>query len=901
MSSRLSSRPACLFAVAVVFALISSLFAAVPAHAAGTSISGKVTKPSGSALGGSVVDLYGVYTDGLNDYFEFEKSVNTRSDGTYSFTSLPRGTYVVQFGVEEKTYAAEFWSNEKEIQSARQISLGSSAVSGVNGRLAVGGTMRGRVTTEGPDPHGVADAQVAAYRNDSDGWTFDKYAMTAPDGTFEVKGLTDGRFILEFNPPTEGPDADLALEYWNNKRFIHSENDVWVPLGETRDGFDAALAPGGRISGRVTGPNGEPVAGAPVFSYPDGPDVPGNIAITEDDGTYVMKGLSPGNHRLEFYGPYGFGDGYASEWWNDHATFEKANAIAVVAGETTAGKDAQLAADGTPIANTVPPTITGTPKVAERLTADPGSWASEPSELEYQWFADGSPIADADYNIFTVEAAQVGKAITVEVTASRPGFESGTARSASTTPVAKGTFMNKRPPSLDSATRVGDRTYVDSGWWEPGSPYIPRWAYQLVADGEDVPGATAPPFEVTPDMLGKQLALRVDLSLEGFEPASATSEPTAPMLPGLLTPTAKPTLSGDAMVGEPVTASTGTWDQSGQTDKELGFGYQWLVDGTEVTGAKSADFTPSAEHEGKSLTVEVTASRPGYTSVTSVSVPTTVNKAGPQITSGANGPSISGTPSLGYTLTADTGDWNPTPSRFAYQWLADGVAIDGATGSAFRPTAAEGGKRISVRVKASLSGYTSGTATSAETEPVRTSTPFGAPRNLEATSIAVTYIDLSWTKVDGAAKYRIYSGIGSGTRTRLEVGNVTSARIKGLRQSTTYSIDIAALKSDGTRSPYSPRINVRTMPLVPPTELKVTGQTSTSLTLTWTKVAGVPKYRIWYGIGSGTRTKVEVGSVGTTTITGLKPGTTYSFDIASLLSDGSRSSYTPRVDGTTTN
>lgn len=87
MSARLTGRPASLRVVVVVLALVCSLFAFSPAEAAGTSISGKVTKPSGSALGNSVVDLYSVDDDG----YWFEKSVRTRSDGTYSFTSVPRG------------------------------------------------------------------------------------------------------------------------------------------------------------------------------------------------------------------------------------------------------------------------------------------------------------------------------------------------------------------------------------------------------------------------------------------------------------------------------------------------------------------------------------------------------------------------------------------------------------------------------------------------------------------------------------------------------------------------------------------------------------------------------------------------------------------------------------------
>jgi hypothetical protein len=161
-------------------------------------------------------------------------------------------------------------------------------------------------------------------------------------------------------------------------------------------------------------------------------------------------------------------------------------------------------------------------------------------------------------------------------------------------------------------------------------------------------------------------------------------------------------------------------------------------------------------------------------------------------------------------------------------------------------------------------------------------------------------IDLAWTKVDGAAKYRIYYGIGTGERTKVEVGNVTAAKLTGLKPGTEYSIDIAALKSSGTRSDYSPRIKVQTTELANPTGLAVTGQTPSSVTLSWTKVPGVPKYRIYHGIGTGTRTKTEVGDVSTRTITGLKPGTTYSIDIASLLADGTRSDYSPRIDAATT-
>jgi len=902
MPSRLLGRPACLRAVVVVFALVCSLFAVSPAHAAGTTISGKVTKPSGNGLADSVVDLYREYSDG---YF-FEKSVKTRSDGTYSFSSLPKDRYVVGFAAESKVYAAEFWNDVKEFEDAQVISLGSSAVSGKNAKLAVGATVRGRVLSEGPDAHGVADAEVAAYRLDGNGWTFDKSVQTVGDGTFQIGGLTDGRFTLEFNPPTDGPDADLALEYWPNQRTF-TLNNFYLKLGETVDGFDAALSPGGRISGRVTGPDGEPIAGAPVFSYPsdEGADV-GNVAITEDDGTYVMRGLSAGPHRLEFYGPYAFDEGYISEWWDDRSSFEDAETITVTAGETEAGKDAQLAAEGTNIVNTTRPTLSGTAKAGQIITADPGTWSVDNVAFRYQWMANGSPIEEVARATYRVRPQDVGKSISVRVTASRLDHTSGTATSTSTAPAVEGTVTLTKPPTLKNAERVGDRVQVVPGSWSMGPTwagfldYTPNRNYQAIVDGVDVPGATAQTLDITPDMIGKRISYREEVSLPGWIPDSATTEQSAPILPGRLCH-GPPSIVGDVIAGEPVRASTGFGcHEVGKEPPPITFAYRWFVNGTVIPGAESAEFTPAAEHTGKSLTVEVTGSSPGYTTVSGVSNPRYVDPPGAiRVRVYGQGPSISGTPRVGSTLTAAPGEWRPEPSSFAYQWLADGVAIDGATAGTFKPGTDEGGKRVSVRVTATRPNYSPGTETSAETVPVTTATPFGAPQNLESTKTTITTIDLAWTKVDGAAKYRIYYGIGSGTRTKVEVGDVTSATLKGLKPGTTYSIDIAALKSDGTRSSYSPRIPVRTESFVPPSNLTVAAKTSTSLTLTWTKVPGVPKYRIYHGIGSGTRTKIEVGDVGTATITGLKPGTTYSIDIASLLSDGTRSAYTPRIDGRT--
>ena len=341
-----------LVVIAVFIALLLAYLGASPASAATGSITGKVTKSGGKVVRNSVVDLYSVDSEG----YWFVKSVRTRDDGTYRFGSLPRGQYVVGFGYESRTYAPEYWNNKQLIQNATPISVRTSRVSGINARLAVGGKVTGQVITDTDSPRAVADVEVAAYRYDGGEWTYGKSAVTRSDGTFTVSGLSSGSWTLEFNPPYEGPDADLALEYWEDSRTFDENETFPVALGTTVTGKEARLSRAGRISGRITGPDGEPVVDAYVFGYPGAKENIGNVAFTDANGEYVMKGLSAGDHRLEFvdsleFDPFGDGPMYASEWWDDKGSFETADLITVSVHVTKAGKDAQLDGAMAPLAS----------------------------------------------------------------------------------------------------------------------------------------------------------------------------------------------------------------------------------------------------------------------------------------------------------------------------------------------------------------------------------------------------------------------------------------------------------------------------------------------------------------------------------------------------------------------
>ncbi len=83
------------------------------------------------------------------------------------------------------------------------------------------------------------------------------------------------------------------------------------------------------------------------------------------------------------------------------------------------------------------------------------------------------------------------------------------------------------------------------------------------------------------------------------------------------------------------------------------------------------------------------------------------------------GPVLTGSATVGSTLTADPGGWSPAAATYAYTWLRDGSVINTTTVGARTLTVTDRNHRISVRVVASNEAGESDPATSGETGVVR--------------------------------------------------------------------------------------------------------------------------------------------------------------------------------------
>jgi hypothetical protein len=108
---------------------------------------------------------------------------------------------------------------------------------------------------------------------------------------------------------------------------------------------------------------------------------------------------------------------------------------------------------------TTPPQITGTPMVGRVLQTTTGTWDVPGVTLTVSWLADGLPIAAATGTTYVVRPADVGKRLTVRVTATKTGHPDGTAQAPATAPVAKAATTTR----VDAARTVAAGTLVKLG------------------------------------------------------------------------------------------------------------------------------------------------------------------------------------------------------------------------------------------------------------------------------------------------------------------------------------------------------------------------------------------------------------------------------------------------------
>jgi Carboxypeptidase regulatory-like domain len=160
-------------------------------------------------------------------------------------------------------------------------------------------------------------------------------------GAYTISELRPESYAVTFAAPSFSA-LNFIPQLYDGKPLSAEPTPVVVPAGGTASNIDAKLAPGGRISGRVTAAaTGAPIEHAFAVAL-EGTAESERFAFagagrTDANGEYTINGLATGSYRVAF-----IASGYEVQAYDHKSSPAEATPIAVTAPELVTGIDGAL-------------------------------------------------------------------------------------------------------------------------------------------------------------------------------------------------------------------------------------------------------------------------------------------------------------------------------------------------------------------------------------------------------------------------------------------------------------------------------------------------------------------------------------------------------------------------------
>jgi PKD repeat protein/protocatechuate 3,4-dioxygenase beta subunit len=287
-------------------------------------ITGTVTDESGQRLANISVSIS--TPDG-----QIVGTAWTRSDGTYRSTGLEGGAHRVKAQDSSRWHLTRWWQSGETASSADEVDVVyGETTTGIDVTLPRSGSISGRVIDAAGVP--VPSATVTATSMDGSPVT----TLTGSDGRYAVPVGDTGAYTVRFTKD----DTVYLPEFWNDRRSSGAADRVAVTRGQVSAGVDATLDRYGSISGRLTNPDGSPIANAVVSA--SGPS--SRSTRSNAEGNYRVDGLDRGTYVVRFTTDQDIRGRvtHSPEYWNDQQSAANATEVAVEFGQDSAGIDAVL-------------------------------------------------------------------------------------------------------------------------------------------------------------------------------------------------------------------------------------------------------------------------------------------------------------------------------------------------------------------------------------------------------------------------------------------------------------------------------------------------------------------------------------------------------------------------------
>jgi hypothetical protein len=395
-----------------VLAMALGLLAPTSALASSTGrISGKVTDANTTLpIEGIEVCAY----EAGSEFGEFpsERCSTTTKEGEYTITSLPSGSYKVEFLAPPEgglNYITQYYNGASSLETATAVAVSAGATTvGINAQMKIGGKLSGKVTDASTHIalKGIFVCAIVPSREIGD------CVMTDTSGEYTISGLAGGKYKVLFGPG--GSTGGYITQYYNGASSLETATTVTVTVEQTTSEINAQMQVGGKISGTVTNAaTGSPLKGVFVCALVSSTE-PAGCELTNSSGQYTIEGLPSGQYRVGFDA----GKNFQVQYYNNKSSYLEAQPVSVLAPNAITSINAALLPTGTAVpANSVAPQITGTAAVGSTLTCSNGGWKGNPTTYAYAWLRDGVPVPNAIGSTYQVQSTDEGHSLSCQVTA----------------------------------------------------------------------------------------------------------------------------------------------------------------------------------------------------------------------------------------------------------------------------------------------------------------------------------------------------------------------------------------------------------------------------------------------------------------------------------------------------
>jgi hypothetical protein len=250
------------------------------------------------------------------------------------------------------------------------------------------------------------------------------------------------------------------------------------------------------------------------------------------------------------------------------------------------------------------PSISGTVKVGNTVTAKVSAWTPAPVALTYQWYRSGKAITGAagrGYS-YTITQSDYKKKLTVRVYGAKTGYKAVYKTSKAKT-VAAGTLSPVSAPTLTGVYQVGQTlTAAIPTAWGPGEVKL---KFQWYRSGKAIGNATGQSYKLAPADSKKSIKVKLTGTKTGYASKSLYSSAKT-VQQGSLAAVHRPQIEGGSAVGQ--TLKVTGWAAS----PKVSLKYQWYRSSLPVPKATGSVYKLTAADIGVTISVRVTGSSSGY-------------------------------------------------------------------------------------------------------------------------------------------------------------------------------------------------------------------------------------------------------------------------------------------------